>query len=164
MKNHPTSFHFPTQRLLQLFQRNKKGEVISFSSLHLWRSPGYFISNIIYCSNFKQEKVRAWISIFSHLTHFVTNHKNILKPICIQGVPKGSGRFFKNGCGIQISQATPTNFFLSIIMANFSENLVTIASIFPLYMALLDGETTTIQVFDHMTKNLDGKNHYHPSF
>ena len=22
----------------------------------------------------------------------------------------------------------------------------------------------TIQVFDHMTKNLDGKNHYHPSF
>jgi hypothetical protein len=26
------------------------------------------------------------------------------------------------------------------------------------------GKTTTIQVFDHMTKNLDGKNHYHPSF
>ena len=58
----------------------------------------------------------------------------------IQGVPKVSGRFFKNGCGIQISQATPTKFFMlfSIIMANFSENLVTIASIFPLSMALLD--------------------------
>jgi hypothetical protein len=26
------------------------------------------------------------------------------------------------------------------------------------------GKTTTIQVFDDMTKNLDGKNHYHPSF
>ena len=28
----------------------------------------------------------------------------------IQGVPKVSGRFFKNGCGIQMSQATPTKF------------------------------------------------------
>ena len=28
----------------------------------------------------------------------------------IQGVPKRSGRFFKNGCGIQMSQATPTKF------------------------------------------------------
>ena len=26
------------------------------------------------------------------------------------------------------------------------------------------GKTTTIQVFDYMTKYLDGKNHYHPSF
>ena len=39
-----------------------------------------------------------------------------------------------------MSQATPTKFpcFLSIIMANFSENLVTIAQFFPLSMALLD--------------------------
>ena len=36
---------------------------------------------------------------------------------------------FESGCGIQMSQATPTNSlcFLSIIMANFPENLVTIA-------------------------------------
>ena len=28
----------------------------------------------------------------------------------LQGEPKGSERFFKNGCGIQMSQATPTKF------------------------------------------------------
>ena len=28
----------------------------------------------------------------------------------LQGDPKGSERFFKNGCGIQMSQATPTKF------------------------------------------------------
>ena len=30
----------------------------------------------------------------------------------IQGDPKGSKRFFKSGCGIQMSQATPTTFSL----------------------------------------------------
>ena len=30
----------------------------------------------------------------------------------LQGDPKGSERFFKNGCGIKMSQATPTKFSL----------------------------------------------------
>ena len=43
-----------------------------------------------------------------------------------------SHMYSDDGCGIQMSQAC----FLSILMANFFENLVAMASIFPLSMAL----------------------------
>ena len=90
MKNLPTSFHFPTQRLLELrylvhFQQNKKGKVISFSSRHLWRIPGYvtyFIFNIIYCSTLMQEKSEGMdLNIF--ISNTLLNHKNVLESIYI---------------------------------------------------------------------------------
>ena len=48
--------------------------------------------------------------------------------------------FWKVGVASKLVKPHLQNFicFLSIIMANFSKNLVTIASIFPLSMALLD--------------------------
>ena len=35
-----------------------------------------------------------------------------VKDMHIQGDPKGSERFSKNGCGIQMSQATPPKIFM----------------------------------------------------
>ena len=60
---------------------------------------------------------RYGINIFSNLaSNFLESfslflHKRFLSfDYYIQGDPKGSERFFKNGCGIQMSQATPTKF------------------------------------------------------
>ena len=38
--------------------------------------------------------------------------------------------YLDDGCGIQMSQATPAKFSMLILIPNFSENLVAIASIF----------------------------------
>ena len=67
-------------------------------------------------------KVRSWWQVLpqhqstylrgpeSPLLKFPFQTKTYLVKVSIQGVPKVSGRFFKNGCGIQMSQATPTKF------------------------------------------------------
>ena len=62
------------------------------------------------------------------------------KIVNVQGDPKESEWFFKNGLASKWVKPHLQNFlwFLSIIMAIFPENLVTIASSFLLSLALLD--------------------------
>ena len=48
------------------------------------------------------------------------NYVDIILPFLdhIKGVSKVSERFFKNGCGIQMSQATPTKFSMLFKLAD----------------------------------------------
>ena len=63
-----------------------------------------------------QEKLLKYVP-FKKAFQFLKASKNEMKPQLnknetkyIQGDPYVSERFFKNGCGIQMSQATPTKF------------------------------------------------------
>ena len=68
---------------------------------------------------------------------FSSYHIKLWPKIYIAGCPINIQTIFKSGCGLPMSQAKPTIFlwFLSILMAKISENLMVIASIIPLSMA-----------------------------
>ena len=60
---------------------------------------------------FSDLSAAAWRTMLVFFPNLFLTHFMIIFWIhYLQGVPKVSGRFFKNGCGIQISQATPTKF------------------------------------------------------
>ena len=94
-----------------------------FCCLHIWKK-NYFIHEMIHLLNLNKKTNR--LPQDTHWTYRVT-HMYL-------------NDFLKMGVASKWAKPCLQNFlcFLSIIMANFSENLVTIASIFPLSMALLD--------------------------
>ena len=110
-------------------------------------SPAYqTISNKYFCQCLHMKSIESntrWISILQPLSKLFSSQDSIFWQLCHKSYYRVSHKylndFFKMGVASKRVKPRLQNFlcFLSIIMANFSENLVAIASIFPLSMALL---------------------------
>ena len=72
-------------------------KVFNYSELHFSELTSFKIHTLVNKIGDKTEFTITRVHCIPHLSK-------------VQGDPKGSERFFKNGCGIQMSQATPTKF------------------------------------------------------